>query len=319
MTSPRTGGQVLVDGLRVQGVDLVFGVPGESYLAVLDALHGTHGAIRFVSARHEGAASMMAEAYGKLTGRPGVCLVTRAPGATNGSSGLHVAFQDSTPMVMLIGQIGREMVDREAFQEVDYRRFLPQLCKWVTQVDQAERLPELLQQAFWTARSGRPGPVALALPEDMLTDIVSVADAPAAGAAQAHPGREQLAQLRSLLAGSRRPLALVGGGTWTPQAAADFRTFAVANNVPVSASFRCQDIVDNRSRSTSATRASASTRGSRRATGRPTCCSWPAPASARARPPATRSSTSRFRRCRSCTRTRIRRSSAAPTTPRCRS
>ena len=243
---PRTGGQVLVDGLRAQGVDLVFGVPGESYLAVLDALHGTHGAIRFVSARQEGAASMMAEAYGKLTGRPGVCLVTRAPGTTNGTSGLHVAFQDSTPMVMLIGQVGREMVDREAFQEVDYRRFLPQLCKWVTQVDQAERLPELLQQAFWTARSGRPGPVALALPEDMLTDIVSVADAPPSGAAQAHPGREQLAQFRSLLAGSRRPLALVGGGTWTPRAAADFRAFAETNNVPVTASFRSQDIVDNR-------------------------------------------------------------------------
>jgi acetolactate synthase-1/2/3 large subunit len=246
VADPRTGGQVLVDGLRVQGVDLVFGVPGESYLAVLDALYGTHGAIRFVSARQEGAAAMMAEAYGKLTGRPGVCLVTRAPGATNGSSGLHVAFQDSTPMVMLIGQVAREMVDREAFQEIDYRRFLPQVCKWVTQVDQAERLPELLQQAFWTARSGRPGPVALALPEDMLTDIVSVGDAPVAGTAQGHPGREQLGRLRSLLARSRRPLALVGGGTWTPQAAADFRAFAGANNVPVSASFRCQDIVDNR-------------------------------------------------------------------------
>jgi acetolactate synthase-1/2/3 large subunit len=249
VSAPRTGGQVLVDGLRAQGADLVFGVPGESYLAVLDALHGTHGAIRFVSARQEGAASMMAEAYGKLTGRPGICLVTRAPGTTNGTSGLHVAFQDSTPMVMLIGQIGREMVDREAFQEVDYRRFLPQVCKWVTQVDQAERLPELLQQAFWTARSGRPGPVALALPEDMLTDIVQVADAPAAGSAQAHPGREQLAQLRSLLAGSQRPLAVVGGGTWTPQAAADFRTFAETNNVPVTAAFRSQDVVDNRSRS----------------------------------------------------------------------
>jgi acetolactate synthase-1/2/3 large subunit len=244
--APRTGGQVLVDGLRAQGVDLVFGVPGESYLAVLDALHGTHGAIRFVSARQEGAASMMAEAYGKLTGRPGVCLVTRAPGTTNGTSGLHVAFQDSTPMVMLIGQVGRGMVDREAFQEVDYRRFLPQLCKWVTQVDQAERLPELLQQAFWTARSGRPGPVALALPEDMLTDIVSIADAPPSGSAQGHPGRDQLARFRALLAGSQRPLALVGGGTWTPQAAADFRTFAETNNVPVTASFRSQDIVDNR-------------------------------------------------------------------------
>jgi acetolactate synthase I/II/III large subunit len=138
------------------------------------------------------------------------------------------------------------MVDREAFQEVDYRRFLPQVCKWVTQVDRAERLPELLQQAFWTARSGRPGPVALALPEDMLTDLVDVADAPAAEAAQAHPGRAQLERFRALLAASRRPLALVGGGTWTPQAAADFRAFAEASNVPVSASFRCQDIVDNR-------------------------------------------------------------------------
>jgi acetolactate synthase-1/2/3 large subunit len=244
--SVRTGGQVLVDGLRAQGVDLVFGVPGESYLAVLDALHGTGGAIRFVSARQEGAASMMAEAYGKLTGRPGVCLVTRAPGTTNSTSGLHVAFQDSTPMVLLIGQVGRGMVDREAFQEVDYRRLLPQLCKWVTQVDDAARLPELLQQAFWTARSGRPGPVALALPEDMLTESVSCGDAPAARSAQGSPGREQLDRFRGMLAGASRPLALVGGGTWTPEAAADFRAFAEASNVPVMASFRCQDIVDNR-------------------------------------------------------------------------
>ena len=246
MSGPRRGGHVLVDGLRAQGVELVFGVPGESYLAVLDALYDARDAIRFVSARQEGAASMMAEAYGKLTGRPGVCLVTRGPGTTNGSSGLHVAFQDSTPLVMLIGQVGRGMLDREAFQEVDYRRFLPQLCKWVAQVDRAERLPELLQQAFWTARSGRPGPVALALPEDMLTDVVTVGDAPPAASAQAHPGAEQLAQLRALLADARRPLALVGGGTWTPEAAADFRAFAEANNVPVTASFRCQDIVDNR-------------------------------------------------------------------------
>jgi acetolactate synthase-1/2/3 large subunit len=237
---------VLVDGLRAHGVELVFGVPGESYLAVLDALYDARDAIRFVSARQEGAASMMAEAYGKLTGRAGVCLVTRGPGTTNGSSGLHVALQDSTPLVMLIGQVGRGMLDREAFQEVDYRRFLPQLCKWVAQVDRAERLPELLQQAFWTARSGRPGPVALALPEDMLTDVVTVGDAPPAGSAQGHPGAEQLAQLRTLLAEARRPLALVGGGTWTPRAAADFRAFAKANNVPVTASFRCQDIVDNR-------------------------------------------------------------------------
>jgi acetolactate synthase-1/2/3 large subunit len=244
VAAERSGGQVLVDGLRAQGVDLVFGVPGESYLAVLDALHGS--SIRFVSARQEGAASMMAEAYGKLTGRPGVCLVTRAPGTTNGTSGLHVAFQDSTPMIMLIGQVGRGMIDREAFQEVDYRRFLPQLCKWVTQVDDAARLPELLQQAFWTARSGRPGPVALALPEDMLTDLVAVADAPHAESAQAYPGTEQLGRVRSLLARAQRPLVLVGGGTWTPQAAADMRAFAKANGLPVTAAFRSQDVIDNR-------------------------------------------------------------------------
>jgi acetolactate synthase-1/2/3 large subunit len=244
VTAPRSGGQVLVDALETQGVDLVFGVPGESYLAVLDALHGSK--IRFVSARQEGAASIMAEAYGKLTGLPGVCLVTRAPGTTNATSGLHIAFQDSTPMVLLIGQVGRGMIDREAFQEVDYRRLLPQLTKWVTQVDDAARLPELLQQAFWTARSGRPGPVALALPEDMLTDIVEVADAEPAGAAQAVPGREQLDRMRELLAGASRPLAIVGGGTWTPQAAADVRAFAMANGLPVAASFRSQDIVDNR-------------------------------------------------------------------------
>jgi acetolactate synthase-1/2/3 large subunit len=244
VTAPRSGGQVLVDNLETQGVELVFGVPGESYLAVLDALHDS--AIRFVPARQEGGASMMAEAYGKLTGHPGVCLVTRAPGTTNATSGLHIAFQDSTPMVLLIGQVGRGMIEREAFQEVDYRRFLGQLCKWVAQVDDARRLPELLQQAFWTARSGRPGPVALALPEDMLTDLVETADAPRAAAAQAAPGATDLGRLRALLAQAKRPLIAVGGGTWTPQAAADMRAFATANHVPVTATFRAQDVIDNR-------------------------------------------------------------------------
>ena len=159
----RTGGQILVDQLRLHGVDLAFGVPGESYLAVLDALHDVNS-IRYVICRQEGGAAMMAEAYGKLTGRPGICMVTRGPGATNASAGLHVGFQDSTPMILLIGQVGRDMMEREAFQEIDYRRMYGQMAKWVAEIDDPARIPEFVSRAFYTATSGRPGPVVLALP-----------------------------------------------------------------------------------------------------------------------------------------------------------
>ena len=172
----RTGGRILVDALGVHGVDTVFGVPGESYLAALDAFYDVSDSIRLISCRHESGAGFMAEAYGKLTGNPGVCFVTRGPGACNGSIAAHTAFQDSTPMVLLIGQVARDQQDREAFQEMDYRRVFGEMSKWVAQIESPERIPEYLSRAFHLAVSGRPGPVVLALPEDMLREECDVAD-----------------------------------------------------------------------------------------------------------------------------------------------
>src|SRR5882724_9737174 len=192
----RTGGQVLVDALKGHGVDMAFAVPGESYLAVLDALHDASNQIRLITCRQEGGAAYMAEAYGKLTGKPGVVLVTRGPGACNASIGVHTAFQDSTPMVVLVGQVARHQLDREAFQEVDFRKMFAPLAKWVTQVDMAERVPELLNQAFQIATSGRPGPVVVALPEDMLREEAAAEVVGPYRAVRAHPGAADLAQLR---------------------------------------------------------------------------------------------------------------------------
>jgi acetolactate synthase-1/2/3 large subunit len=242
----RTGGRVLVDQLALHGAELAFGVPGESYLAVLDALHDAP--IRLVTCRHEAAAANMAEAYGKLTGRPGVCLVTRGPGATHASIGVHTAYQDSTPLILLIGQVGRDMLEREAFQEIDYRRMFNSMAKWVAQIESAERIPELLARAFSVATAGRPGPVVLALPEDMLVDEVEVADPGPYRPVQTHPGQEELDRLGELLAESARPLVIAGGGKWSAQAAEDVVAFCEANELPVATSFRRQDYVDNRSR-----------------------------------------------------------------------
>ena len=172
----RTGGQLLVDALQVHGVDTAFCVPGESYLAVLDALYDAREAIKLIVCRQEGGAANMAEAYGKLTGKPGICFVTRGPGATNAAIGVHTAFQDSTPMILFIGQVGSDFVEREAFQEIDYRRMYGQMAKWVAQIDRADRIPEFVSHAFHCAMSGRPGPVVLALPEDMLTQTAVAAD-----------------------------------------------------------------------------------------------------------------------------------------------
>ncbi len=175
--SPRTGGRVLVDALVGHGVDMVFCVPGESYLAALDAFYDVRNTIRVVTCRHEAGAANMAEAYGKLTGKPGVCFVTRGPGACHASIGLHTGLQDSTPMILFIGQIERAAQEREAFQEIDYRRMYGPLSKWVGQIDDAARIPEMVSHAFYTATAGRPGPVVLAIPEDMQKDVVTVADA----------------------------------------------------------------------------------------------------------------------------------------------
>jgi acetolactate synthase-1/2/3 large subunit len=241
----RNGGQVLIDALRIHGVERAFCVPGESYLAALDALHDARDDIELIVCRQEGGAAYMAEAYGKMTGKPGICFVTRGPGATNASVGVHTAFQDSTPMILFIGQVARDQVEREAFQEVDYRRMFGQMAKWVVQIDEASRIPELIGQAFHRAVNGRPGPVVVALPEDMLTDRVEVQDAPAYKKVEMHAGEEQLQELRSRLEAAERPMLVLGGGTWSSQAVADIRAFSEAMALPVAASFRCQDLYDN--------------------------------------------------------------------------
>ena len=240
-----SGGQLVVATLRAHRVDMAFSVAGESYLEVLDALFDAPD-IRLVTCRQEGGAAFMAEAYGKLTGKPGVLLVTRGPGACNASIGIHTAFQDSTPMVVLVGQVARHQIDREAFQEVDFRRMFAPLAKWVAQIDMAERVPELINQAFQAAASGRPGPVVLALPEDMLRDRCAAAVAGPYRAVRAHPGAADLTELHQLLAAAERPMMLVGGSGWSDAACRDIARFAQANELPVCCSFRRQDIVDNR-------------------------------------------------------------------------
>lgn len=240
----RTGGHILIDQLALHGADTVFGVPGESFLAALDGMYQNQR-VRFVNSRHEGGATMMADAYGKLTGRPGIAFATRGPGATNASSGVHVAFQDSTPLILLIGQVGRDMMEREAFQEIDYRQMFGPMAKWVAQIDDARRIPELISRAFYTATSGRPGPVVLALPEDMLTDVADVADAQPYKPQTVAAGADSLRQFEELLAAARRPLLIVGGGGWSDRARRDLEAFALAHEVPVGASFRCQDYCDN--------------------------------------------------------------------------
>lgn len=242
----RTGGEILVASLLAQGATLAFGVPGESYLAVLDALHDARDRLRFVVCRQEGGAAYMAEAFGKLTGTPGLAFVTRGPGASNAAIGIHTAAQDSTPMIVFVGQVGGDMVDREAFQEIDYRRMFGSVAKWAAQIDRAERIPEYVAHAYRLAMSGRPGPVVLALPEDVLTARAACADPPRVEAVPAAPAPEQVAAARALLADAQSPLVLVGGSRWDAAACAALRTFAEAQGLPVAAAFRRQDLFDNR-------------------------------------------------------------------------
>ncbi|HYM32644.1 MAG TPA: thiamine pyrophosphate-binding protein, partial [Candidatus Cybelea sp.] len=242
----RSGGRVLTDALLGHGVDMAFCVPGESYLATLDALYDARNRIRLITCRHEGGAANMAEAYGKMTGRPGICFVTRGPGACHAAIGLHTAFQDSTPLILFVGQIDRGAQEREAFQEIDYRRMFGPLAKWVAQIDDAARIPEMVSHAFHTAVAGRPGPVVLAIPEDMQRDLVSVPDAGPYKIVQPHPGPDDMARLAALLAGAERPVLVLGGGGWSAEACADMRAFAEAFDLPVAVSFRCQDLFDNR-------------------------------------------------------------------------
>jgi acetolactate synthase I/II/III large subunit len=242
----RSGGRILVDQLARHGAELAFGVPGESYVDVLDALRDSP--VRFVTCRHEAGAANMAEAYGKLTGRPGLCLVTRGPGATQAAVGVHTACQDGTPLILLVGQIPREDAEREAFQEIDYRRMFGQLAKWVAQIDDPARIPELVARAFRVATAGRPGPVVLALPEDVLTAGSDVGDASPYAPAQAGPSPADLDAMRRLLAAAERPLVIVGGQPWSAEAGDALERWCQASGLPVAAAWRCQDYVDNTAR-----------------------------------------------------------------------
>jgi acetolactate synthase-1/2/3 large subunit len=248
----RIAGHALVEALVAQGVGTAFGVPGESFLAVLDGFHRHAERIRFVACRQEGGAAFMADAQGKLSGRPGVCFVTRGPGAANAAVGLHTALQDSTPMVLFIGQVASDQRDREAFQEVDYRQMFGPgtlgMAKWAAQIDSADRLPEYVARAFHTAMQGRPGPVVLALPEDMLTTPTAAAVLPRAIAATAWPAPGRLRDLRQLMLAAKRPLVIAGGSGWDAEACAALQRFAENWQLPVGCGFRFQDTFDNRHR-----------------------------------------------------------------------
>ena len=243
----RHGGRILADALVAHGVKLAFGVPGESYLPVLDGLHDLREKLTFIVCRQEGGASYMAEAYGKLTGEPGVLFVTRGPGATNGAVGVHTGFQDSTPMVVFIGQVGGDFVEREAFQEMDYRRMYGEMAKWVAQIDRVERIPEYVSHAFHTAMAGRPGPVVLALPEDTLFAEAAVSDVPRYHAVRPAPAPADMARVAELLGKAKNPFVIVGGGGWSREACRRLQAWIETTGLPVGTSFRCQDLFDNRS------------------------------------------------------------------------
>ncbi len=243
--STKLAGHLLVECLIEQGITHAFGVPGESYLAVLDGFAEHPDKIQFITCRHEGGAAFMAEAAGKLSGRPGICLVTRGPGATNASIGLHTAFQDSTPMVLLVGDVGSEMRDREAFQEMDFFGFFKPMAKRVERIDDASRIPEYIARAFATAMNGRPGPVVLILPEDMLVEKISAQILPRVAPVQAWSDPGALRSLREMLLKSQRPIVIAGGGGWTVQAAQALQRFAQNWQLPVANAFRFQDTCDN--------------------------------------------------------------------------
>ena len=244
----RNGGQLLVQSLVALGATKGFGVPGESYLAVLDALHDTQGRLDFILCRNEGGAAFMAAAYGKLTGQPGICFVTRGPGVTNASIGIHTAMQDSAPMIIFVGQVGTDMKGREAFQEIDYRAVFGSMAKWAVEIDDVDRLPEILSRAWVTATTGRPGPVVVALPEDMLTSQTDATPLTApARITEPAPTPDALAEALALLATAKRPAILLGGCNWTEAGKTALQAFAEASDIPVVAALRYQDMFDNHS------------------------------------------------------------------------
>lgn len=239
----KTGGQLIVEALEANGTDRIFCVPGESYLAVLDALHDS--SIRTIVCRQEGGAAMMADCQGRLTGKPGICFVTRGPGATNASAGIHIAMQDSVPMILFIGQVASHAKEREAFQEVDYKRFFGDIAKWVVEIDDASRIPEFVTRAFAVATSGRPGPVVISLPEDMLTSEVEAPQALPHTPVETRPGEAELDALEMLLNGAKRPFVILGGTRWNEQAVAHMRAIAETWSMPVGCSFRRQMLFDH--------------------------------------------------------------------------
>ncbi len=242
----RSGGHLLVESLVALGARQSFGVPGESYLDVLDALHDTQGTLDFTLCRNEGGAAFMAAAYGKLTGTPGICFVTRGPGATNASIGVHTARQDSSPMILFVGQVGTDQKGREAFQELDYRAVFGSLAKWAVEIDHVDRIPEILSRAWTTALSGRPGPVVVALPEDMLTSMTPKDPlTKAVDVQEAAPSQTAMEQAMQLLQTAVRPLIILGGNTWTEHGSEGLKRFAEASDIPVLAAFRYQDRFDN--------------------------------------------------------------------------
>ena len=238
----RTAAEVLVDQLLIHGVQHAFCVPGESYLAVLDAFHDRDLAVTVC--RQEGGACMMAEAVGKVTGKPGVCFVTRGPGATNASAGIHIAMQDSTPLVMFVGQVGRDMREREAFQELDYRAVFGSMTKWATEIDDPARVPEIVSRAFYTATNGRPGPVVVAIPEDMLVERVAVPDAPPFALVETSPGPTEMVKFGEMLTGARAPIMLLGGTRWSQAASDSIGRFAEKYSLPVATTFRRGSLFD---------------------------------------------------------------------------
>jgi acetolactate synthase-1/2/3 large subunit len=239
----QSAARLLVEALERNGIERIFCVPGESYLAVLDALYDSKIAVTVC--RQEGGAAMMAEAWGKLTGRPGIVMVTRGPGATNGSAGLHIGRQDSTPMIMFVGQVGRSMRGREAFQEVDFTKTFGEMAKWIYEIDRADRVPEIVSRAFHEATSGRPGPVVIALPEDMLRETTGAANPKPWVQVETHPGLTQMAQLQKMLWAAKRPLVILGGSRWSEAAVAGVRRFAERFDLPMTCSFRRQGLFDH--------------------------------------------------------------------------
>ena len=244
-TAMKDGGSLLMECLITLGAKVGFGVPGESYLAVLNAMHDHQDDFRFIMARQEGGAAYMAEAWGKLTGDPGLCFVTRGPGATNASIGVHTAMQNSTPMLLFVGQVGSDMIGREAFQEIDYTAYFGSIAKWVVEIDDAERIPELISRAWATALSGRPGPVIVSLPETLLTQEVTTLPCKAVNIPEPAISMTQLAAVEAMLNEAEKPVVIVGGSRWEKGGVDALCDFCLGNNLPIVAAHRFHDIIDN--------------------------------------------------------------------------